>query len=192
MNILFQKFPQTVTVDGREYAIVTDFREWIKMHELLMEIDMFTPRVLEILLGWYLDDVPEDIEGAIRALEGFLCLEGMQDELRNEEENDEKGPGKPVFSYSQDAVFIYSAFREIYGIDLGEIEYMHWWKFRALFDGLPADTEIKQRIYYRSLDLKKIKDKDEKKRVQKVQRRIAIKEKAQRVVSDYEIGDAFG
>ena len=192
MNILFQKFPQTVTVNGREYAVVTDFREWIKMHEFLTEIDTFTPRVLEMLLGWYTDDVPEDTEGAIRALEGFLCLEGMQDEFQEEEDIDEKGPGKPVFSYSQDAVFIYSAFREIYGIDLDEIEYMHWWKFRALFDGLPADTEIKQRIYYRSLDPKKIKDKEEKKRIQKIQRRIAIKEKAQRVVSDYEIGDAFG
>lgn len=28
MNILIDKFPETVRIDGEEYQIETDFREW--------------------------------------------------------------------------------------------------------------------------------------------------------------------
>ena len=57
-----------------------------------------------------------------------------------------------------------------------------------LFDGLSDDTEIKQRIMYRSLDLSTIKDKDERKRIQKIQRSIQLPQEA---LSDYDIGDMF-
>lgn len=189
MNILFQNFPDTVDVNGREYPVVTDFREWIKLHEFLKEVDTFTPEILRMILDWYVDEVPRDIEAAILALEEFLAAEELQDYKSSEEE--EERPGAPVFSFSQDAVFIYSAFREVYGIDLENIEYMHWWKFKTLFDGLPSDTEIKERIYYRGVNLNAIKDKEERKRIQKIQRRIAIRDERKKVVSDYDIGDAF-
>lgn len=191
MNILFQSFPDTVDVNGQAYRIVTDFREWIKLHEFLKEVDTFTPEILKMILDWYVDDVPRDIEAAILALEEFLAAEELQDHKNDEEEEREERTGAPVFSFSQDAVFIYSAFREVYGIDLENVEYMHWWKFKTLFDGLPSDTEIKERIYYRSVNLNTIKDKEERKRIQKIQRRIAIRDERKRVVSDYDIGDAF-
>lgn len=193
MNLLFEQFPDTVEVDGRQYSIVTDFREWIKLHELLKETETFTPGILGMILDWYVDEVPENIQGAVAALGDFMAVGGLwdgQEDVADESEEEDR-PGKPVFSFSQDAVFIYSAFREVYGIDLEGIGYLHWWKFKALFDGLPSDTEIKERIYYRSIDLKTVKDKEERKRIQKIQGRIAIKEKKHRKLTDYEIGDFF-
>ena len=56
------------------------------------------------------------------------------------------------------------------------------------FDGLSEDTEIKQRIMYRGIDLSDIKDKDERKRIAKIQRRIQLPAEA---LSDYDIGNAF-
>lgn len=67
---------------------------------------------------------------------------------------------------------------------------MHWWEFRSLFDWLPDGTEIKQRIMYRSIDPGTIRDKDERKRIKKIQRAVALKKK-QRKLDDYEIGDMF-
>lgn len=194
MNILYQNFPETVEIDGKQYKVVTDFREWIKLHELLSEVEVFTPGILAMILEWYIEEIPEDICAAILALERFLAAEGLWDnesDMEDEYKGDGDRPGKPVFSFSQDAVFVYSAFREVYGIDLEEIKYMHWWKFKSLFDGLPADTEIKERIYYRGIDPKTVKDKEERKRIQRIQKRIAIKEKKRRKLSDYEIGDCF-
>lgn len=107
------------------------------------------------------------------------------------EENDNSAPApKQVYSFKQDAGCIYSAFREAYNINLQTIPYMHWWEFQALFAGLPEHTEIKQRIMYRSIDPRSIKDKDERKRIEKIQRAIELK-KSRRKMTDYEIGDMF-
>ena len=143
-----------------------------------------------LLLQWYLDQIPDDIEAAIYALGDFLmCKRMYQDDLEDKEEEQQRS-GKPVFSFSEDAGCIYAAFREAYGIDLQQIDYMHWWEFRSLFDWLPDGTEIKQRIMYRSIDPGTIRDKDERKRIKKIQRAVALKKK-QRKLDDYEIGDMF-
>ena len=62
-----------------------------------------------------------------------------------------------------DADYIYSAFMSQYNIDLQDIEYLHWWKFRALFDSLNENNRLSKIIQYRSMDLSKIKDKEQKK-----------------------------
>lgn len=127
-----------------------------------------------------------DIEAAVYALGDFLTMN-----KEDNEENDNSAPApKQVYSFKQDAGCIYSAFREAYNINLQTIPYMHWWEFQALFAGLPEHTEIKQRIMYRSIDPRSIKDKDERKRIEKIQRAIELK-KSRRKMTDYEIGDMF-
>lgn len=118
-----------------------------------------------------------------------MCKRMYQDDLEDKEEEQQKS-GKPVFSFSEDAGCIYAAFREAYGIDLQQIDYMHWWEFRSLFDWLPDDTEIKQRIMYRSIDPGTVPDKNERKWIKKIQRAVSLKKK-QRKLDDYEIGDMF-
>ncbi|WP_242840658.1 Gp15 family bacteriophage protein [Clostridium hydrogeniformans] len=43
-----------------------------------------------------------------------------------------------------------------YGADLQNVEYLHWWKFKALKE----DNEIFKIMGYRYMDLGKIKDKE--------------------------------
>ena len=57
-----------------------------------------------------------------------------------------------------------------------------------LFDGLSHANEIKQRIMYRGIDLNDVKDKDERKRIMKIQREIKLPDD---ILTDYDIGDAF-
>ncbi len=137
MNILYEQFPEEIKVNGEYYPIVTDFREWIRFTELVEDDSVPWRMKCGLLLQWYLDKVPEDIEAAIYALGDFLmCKRMYQDDPEDEEEGQQKR-GKPVFSFSEDAGCIYAAFREAYGIDLQQIDYMHWWEFRSLFDWLP-------------------------------------------------------
>ena len=95
---------------------------------------------------------------------------------------------KELFSFRIDYPYILSGFLRDYGIDLDTVKYLHWWKFRMLFDGLSEDTEIKQRIMYRGINLSEIKDKEERKRISKIQRSIQLPAEE---LTDYEIGNAF-
>ena len=195
MNIMFESFPDTVRVERRDYEIVTDFREWIKLSELLENTERLTSRILNMIMDWYLVPPPQNTEMALYALGEFLGAEAIHpffdDSADQDDDEETKSHPDKLFSYSEDAIYIYSAFRAVYGIDIEEIEYMHWWKFRALFDGLPEDTEIKQRMHYRGVDLNEIRDKEEKKRIKRIKNQIRLHEK-KRVMNDFEIGDVFG
>ena len=169
MNILIDKFPETVKVNGKVYPVETDFREWIRFTKLVED-----------------EDVPWQIK--CHLLGDFLAMKQEDDEQESEAP---VKPPKQVYSFDEDMTWIYSAFREVYGINLQTVPYMHWWEFQTLFIGLPDSTEIKQRIMYRNTDLRDIKDKDERKRVKKIQEAVALKKKKRRKMTDYEIGDMF-
>lgn len=192
MNVLCDHFPEYVNVHGCRYKIETDFREWIRFSNLVCDEYVPWQMKVELMLQWYRRDIPEDIEAAIYALGDFLSARELYSNLHEEDKQDAMDVNdKPAFSFEEDAGCIYSAFRESYGIDLETVKYMHWWKFSTLFDGLPEDTEIKQRIYYRTLDPKSIKDKEERKRVKRIQERIRLRGKKKGYVNDYSIGDVF-
>ena len=40
MNLLTTALPDTITVDGREYTIHTDFRDWIRFCEMLLDEEL--------------------------------------------------------------------------------------------------------------------------------------------------------
>ena len=185
MNILFEEFPDSVFVNGENYSIETDFREWIRFIQLVEDDEVPWQIKCQLMMQWYTDGMPDDLEGAVYVLGGFL---EMTADRSDREELSESVP-KQLYSFEQDADCIYSAFREVYGINLQSVPYMHWWEFQTLFIGLPEKTEIKQRIMYRNTDLRDIKDKDERKRIQKIQRAISLKKN--RKMTDYEIGDMF-
>lgn len=191
INILFDSLPETVSVDGRDYFIITDFREWIKFHEMHSDADLTDMEKVMLSLEWYEDDIPDNIENAIKALGHFLAAYDIYPEGKLDDARDITKP--QAFSFAQDAGDIYSAFRQYYNIDLQKVKYMHWYEFRSMFDNLPGDCEIKQKMYYRTLDAGKIKDKKERKRVREIQEKIRIIDKKKpRYVDDYDIGDVFG
>ena len=84
-------------------------------------------------------------------------------------QKNKKGKNKQIYSYEFDNDLIYSAFKNQYNVDLEEIEYLHWWKFRAMFNGLKSDNRIVEIMGYRAMDLSKIKDKDMKKHYKQLQ-----------------------
>lgn len=53
-----------------------------------------------------------------------------------------------IVDFIEDGEYIYSSFLYAYNIDLLKAN-MHWWVFKALFDGLPDDSKIKQIMGFR-------------------------------------------
>lgn len=190
MNPLYEPFPDYVIVNEKKVRIVTDFREYIKLMDLLKDEEVEEVEKKRLLACWFLDDPGPDFEECLQALTDFVINYKETKASEGEEDNNEEDTKhNQVISYNQDAPYIISGFLECYGIDLTEIQYMHWWKFQMLIDGMNEDCELKKRMGYRSIDLNQIKDKEERERIRKIQKQIAIIDYE---VTSEEIGDAFG
>lgn len=193
MNPLYEPFPDYVVVNDKRVRIVTDFREYIKLIDLLKDDEVNTIEKAELIMSWFLDEPAGEFSECLQALSDFVTnYRGRETRSNREEENNQESEEQhntPVISYNQDVPYIIAGFLECYGIDLTEVPYMHWWKFQMLIDGMNEDCELKKRMGYRSIDLSKIKDKEERERIRKIQKQIAI---VDRVVTSEEIGDAFG
>lgn len=187
MNFFYEAFPDTIEIHGEDVAIITDFREYIRLLDMLKCDELNSYQKRNFLEDYFLDEITID-DDAIDALTEFVVMDLVGDEDAEDSDSGQSESKKNLFSYEIDYPFILSGFLRDYGIDLETVEYLHWWKFRMLFDGLSEDTEIKQRIMYRGIDLSDIKDKDERKRIAKIQRRIQLPAEA---LSDYDIGNAF-
>lgn len=195
MNPFYERYPRYVEVDGIRFRIQTDFRQIILVGDILAD-DLPKEEKVQAILGLYVERLPSDLVKAIKAIESFIT--GYSDAIDEEDEEDEEEKEekeapekkkKKVLSYEQDAPYIIADFMRFYSMDLMEIKYLHWYKFQLLMTGLPEDSMIKTRIMYRNMNLSTIKNKDERKRIARIQRQIAIKEKAP---DDYEIGAIFG
>lgn len=189
MNFFYEELPNTVNVKGENVKIITDFREYIRLLDMLKDQELDTLQKFAIIQQYFLDGIVAD-EEAISALSCFITMDTNCVEVAETGDcgRPQEKPKKNLFSYSIDYPYILSGFLRDYGIDLIDIKYMHWWKFRMLFDGLSDDTEIKQRIMYRSVDLSEIKDKEERKRIKKIQKSIQLPSES---LTDYDIGNAF-
>lgn len=103
MNILYERFPESVAVNGKDYPVVTDFREWIRFSELVEDETVPWQIKCRLLLQWYTEQIPEDIESAVYALGDFLMCRKDNDQ----ETEEKKGRIKPVFrSQKMPAVFM--------------------------------------------------------------------------------------
>lgn len=177
---LYDRYPTSVEVNGKRYPIETDFRPWINFHDLALQSGNDEQRIKE-MLALYEDGIPYDLNAAISALCNFYAAGNMR-------QDDDSKPVKPVYDFDFDGDYFIAGFRENYGISLLSIDYLHWWEFLALFRGMNADTELKQRMQLRSIDISKISDIKEKARIRRAQLSIAIPAGE---MADEDIGDAL-
>ena len=172
MNILIDLLPSSVEIDDTEYEINTDFRISV-LFSLLMEDDELTEeqKVLQALSLYY-PVIPTDIGKAIEQIKWFYSC-GKSDKPIGSKKG--KTNSKKVFDFEADANYIYSAFMSQYRIDLQDIGQLHWWKFKALLEGLKEDNKLSKIIEYRSVDLSKIKDKEQRKFYKDMQKQYSLK-----------------
>ena len=165
VNILIDALPETITVSGKVFPIHSDFRTGILFEQLIADKAIGNKKKLTCMLRLYLDDIPADTDEAINQIILFYQCGKQQ---RKPTKTKSKKIQSEVYDFDEDDGYIYAAFLEQYGIDLNDIEYMHWWKFRALFRALKADCEIVKIMGYRSVDLSKVKDKNERSRLSRL------------------------
>lgn len=163
MNLLTHDLKDIVQ-DRIKIDFDTDFRTSILFELLMQREDIKIKLKIRKALELYYPNLAQisDLETALEDITWFYqCGKEKKTSHKNKKINN--GKKDYIYSYEYDADYIYSAFMQQYKMDLTEIEYLHWWKFRALFEGLNKDTKIVEIMGYRAMDLSKIKDKKEKK-----------------------------
>lgn len=138
INLLVDRLPGAVEVDGVEYKINTDFRACLRVILAFEDNELTGMEKQLIMLENLFPNVPSNTAAALVAASEFLngpvCGEGGND-LR-------------LYGFGHDANIIFSAFRQTHGVDLETVD-MHWWKFLALFIDLGQDTTFCQLVSLR-------------------------------------------
>lgn len=128
---LFERLPDGVTVDGKFYKLNFDFRNVLKMLEVLaMEALMDDAR--DFLALKCLTRHPRNTTKVLKAVRDTLSLFP-----------DTHQSGEKITSFEQDAGLIRTAFRQEYGIDLFR-ENLHWLEFTELLQNLPGGNRYEE------------------------------------------------
>lgn len=165
MSILTEPLPDSVVVDGISYAVNTDFRVWIRFENIMLDREKDNIRKLTDIITCCIDSsrckrIPENIGGLISELIGFHGCFRIKENADTKPDSGEKK--LPIFNFEADAPYIYGAFLSQYGIDLIDVEYLHWFKFDALFHSLEEQNKIIKIIGWRDMDISKIKDSEQR------------------------------
>lgn len=161
MNLLIDLVPTSVDINGKKYEINSDFRTSMLFELLTQDSSIRDNDKIRMALELYYPNIPKNVNEAIEKIIWFYRC--GKDVVSSKGTGTGKGKGATqIYSFEHDDDYIYSAFLDQYGVDLQDTEYLHWWKFKAMFKSLKGDNEIVKIMGYRSMDLSKIKDKEQK------------------------------
>lgn len=190
MNILTDILPDSVMIDGKKYPVRTDFRVWLEFDRVLaLSITEWEKAVILTRLCFDTKKcrkLPDSFEKAATALCNFyLC---RQDEKK---QHSKKTSKERVFSFEEDADYIYAAFITQYGIDLTEVKYMHWYKFSALFKGLDENCRFMKIISWRGASVDEIQDEGRRKYIRKMKELYALPDNRTELEKQQDMADAI-
>ena len=120
--------PNVVMIDGSPYSIYTDFRVWMRF-EIELSNDIHGKGFDVSYL--FKNEMPKRCN--FEELMVFCRPRSILPKVT-------KHSNDIVLDYEIDADYVYAAFMSQYGIDLCDIEYLHWHKFLALFKGLKNEV----------------------------------------------------
>ena len=131
---MYNKLPHTLEINNKEITINTDYRLFVKF-ELEMQGNDTKRAMLNVLSAFYPAFSLITEEMVDKFIWFYKC--GKTDENKSKKGKTTKDR---AYDYEIDDDLIYSAFMETYHIDLSRP--LHWWKFKALFNGLNSECEF--------------------------------------------------
>lgn len=147
------ELPRTVSVNGKEYAVRTDFRDILKIVTAFADPELEDNEKVYICLFIFYEDFDalsrNDYEAALKAAIQFI--DHRTDERA--EENAQKSPR--VMDWEQDEAIMFPAINKVAGCETRSAAYIHWWTFMGYY------MEISEGVFSNvlSIRLKKAKGK---------------------------------
>ena len=134
---LFERLPEGVTVDGRFYKCDFDFRNVLRLLDLMQREDIYADARDYLCLKCVMKHPPKDARKVYTAVVDMLF-----------EKQPDTG-GQRLTSFEQDAGLIRAAFRQVYKIDLFR-DRLTWFEFQELLHGLPDGNRYEDVIGIRA------------------------------------------
>lgn len=150
MTGMYGKLPRYVYLNDKKFFINTDFRIFIDFEEE-MQGGNKTDAMIKVLQRFYpafFDILNQKLyEEAVKKFVWFYKCG------KNREYKKEKGSinQAQIFNYRYDDIYIWGAFNMYFKVDLTR-DYIHWWKFRAMWLSIPNDSQFNKIKSYRAYD----------------------------------------
>ncbi len=133
---LQDRLPDGVTVDGRFYKMDFNFRNVLRMIEILDDTSLM-PGAMAYNALHCLCKRPKNVFKVLEAVKGLLFTAPR------------KNGGQRVTDWVQDAGLIRAAFRQAYGIDLYRDD-LHWIEFTELLNAIPEGSRYSEIVGIRA------------------------------------------
>lgn len=146
------ELPHTVSVNGKDYAVRTDFRDILKIVTAFTDPELEDNEKVYICLFIFYEDFDllsrNDYEAAFKAAIHFI-------DHGSEEDTEEARKTPRVMDWEQDESIMFPAINKVAGFETRSADYVHWWTFMGYY------MEITEGVYSNvlSLRLKKAKGK---------------------------------
>lgn len=140
---LYEALPRGVTVNGRFYRLDLDFRNVLRMLDILAQDDLLPDARDWLALKCLMRRPPRNAGPLLHAVRQLLfpAAKGATD-------------GKKLTSFDQDADLIRAAFAQEYRINLWR-DRLHWIEFTTLLAGLPEGSRYSEVLGIRARPMPK-------------------------------------
>lgn len=163
------KYPEYALIDGKKIKIDTDYRTALACLRAINDEELTDVErafaVTSLLFG--ADTEIIDMETALKKASYFLCC-GKKQTHENKD---------IVMDFEQDEEYIRTSIRTDYGLNMNEIDYMHWWEYNELIHGLTEKCILSKVINIRTIDESDYKDAKTLRKIRKAKESVALKRK---------------
>ncbi len=160
-------YPTKIEANGHIYNINTNYRVALNCLKAINDNEINDMEraiaIITLLLGKNVDenDYPICLEKCSKYLR---C--GRDDNINNDEID---------MDYFEDDSYIKTSIRQCFQINLNEVEYLHWWEFNELIEGLTEDTVLSRIREIRNLNEREIKNDKERQKIVEIKERFSLK-----------------
>lgn len=142
MRRLYDRLPDRVTVGERTYKLDLDFRNVMRMMDILARDDILPgPKEYLALRCVMKRRPPKDCRAVLSAVSAMLFGTDITDT-----------GGERVTSFEQDADMIRAAFLQCFGINLYR-DKLHWFEFQALVQNIPGGCKYMDVLNVRTQEI---------------------------------------
>lgn len=163
-------YPTKMEANGHIYSINTDYRVALACFRALdddeiTDLERFYA-IETLLLG---SEVLEEDEKILKdKITTYLKCE--REDVENDDEID--------FDYLQDEARVKISIKQCYNnLDVDKMEYLHWYEYNELIEGLTEDSLIDRVRQMRTLDINQIEDAKKRRKALNIKQRLSLDKK---------------
>lgn len=110
INALYEPFPETISADGKNYPILTDFRDWLKFSDMMNDKEISSGEKILLLSDWFLNP-PECVSSElVKAIFDFYKAENLDFKPDFHGDSEEISITPPVFDWKIDSKYVIGDF----------------------------------------------------------------------------------